>query len=223
MCYRANRPRNTLKNDADVSKSVADCVITEFPLVVGREITLGTLRFHFSRPGILSNDCAQVAWWHNGELLGNRKTVSNMSSATIDQELKAREEHSLLELRPGDLIAFRFKESSYYCYKHLTELVVNTTAVRSDEAGFITHYAREFSLDWFLPTFVLTAQNTGEDESEQDKKKFIPLRTKKQSSNTILNNGTDYWEPRDDSNADNKRSNWYFRIQIPNTLPVPSV
>ncbi|PXF48197.1 hypothetical protein BWQ96_02149 [Gracilariopsis chorda] len=219
VCYRANKPVNSLKNPADISKSVAECVTKSFPLVAGHELTLGRLKFHFSRKGALADDCNEVAWWHNGELLGNRKPVSITSPSDVDKVLKDREEHTLLELRPGDLIAFRFRDSSYYCYKHLTEFVINGTSVNSEALGFTTHYAREFTKDWFSPSYALTDQNMGEDETEPDIRKFLPLRTTKLSNSVSIVPGSDYWEPRDSNSPDNKPSNWYFRIQVPDVIP----
>lgn len=219
VCFRQNKSANALKNEADASKDIAECVTKSIPMVSSQEITLGFLRFHFSRKGVLANDCIQVAWWHNGELLGNRKLGIPIDSSTLNDAVSERENHSQLELRPGDIIAFRFRGASYYCYNHLTDITANTTSFKSTDAGVTTHYAREFSTDWFMPSFKLDSNTLGDDESETDLKKFLPLRTKKLSSDTAIVPGDDMWEPRDDSNQDNKRSNWYYRIQIPNPLP----
>ncbi|CAN8063456.1 unnamed protein product [Agarophyton chilense] len=146
-----------------------------------------------------------------------------MTSTVVDDELKKREQHSLLELRPGDLVAFRFREASYYCYKHFTEMVINGTSLNSETLGFKTFYAREYSENWFMPSYKLTDENTAEDESDVNLRKFLPLRSKKLTSDTTVVPGNDYWEPRDDSNSDNKRSNWYFRIQVPDEIPSVSI
>lgn len=202
----------------DVGKSQAPCVTKSIPVVSGQEIALGSLKIHISRPGVLANDCVQFAWWHNGELVGNHGVVSDMSSETVDNELSLREDHSMLELRPGDLIAFRFRDSSYYCYKHLIECTINGTVISSVNSQVTTHYARNYSRDWYLPSTELTSENTGVDESETDLTKFIPLRTTKLTSNTAIIPGEDYWTPIDDSDPDSKRSDWYFRIQLPDML-----
>lgn len=217
VCTVGNKPVNVLTNDADVSLSVADCETSSRTMVSGQDISLGTLKIHISKAGVRANDCTQISWWHNGVLLGNRGVVNGISSAntaTLNAELSAREDHALLELRPGDLIAFRFKEGSYYCYNHLSEMVVDGTKITSNMNVVTSYYAREFSQGWFLPSYKLTASNTAADENESDLKKFLPLRSNKLVTGLGLIDGTDYWEPRDDSNADNKRSNWYFRIQI---------
>lgn len=217
VCTVDSKPVSVLKNDADSFLSVADCETSSRTMVSGQDISLGTLKIHISRAGVKANDCTQISWWHNGVLLGNRGTVNGISEAddaTLNAELFAREDHSLLELRPGDLIAFRFKEGSYYCYSHFSEMVVNGAQITSSMDVVTTHYTREFSEGWFLPSFKLTAANTAADESETDLRKFLPLRKNKLTAGTPLIDGTDYWEPRDDSNPDNKRSNWYYRLQI---------
>lgn len=216
-----NKPVNVLKDDADSSLSIADCETSSRTMVSGRDISLGTLKIHISVAGVKANECTQISWWHNGVLLGNRGTVDQISEAddaTLNMELSAREDHSLLELRPGDLIAFRFKDGSYYCYNHFSEMVVNETHITSSMDVVSTHYTREFSEGWFLPSYELTAANTAADEGETDLKKFLPLRKTKLSTDTPLIDGIDYWEPRDDSNADNKRSNWYYRMQIADNI-----
>lgn len=217
VCYRSAKNVNVVKDSADASKQVADCETKPRSLVSEREITLGTFKIHLSRNGMLVNDCAQVAWWHNGELLGNRNVVNGMSESNVDAELRAREDHSLLELRPGDLLAFRIREGSYYCYKHFSEMVVNTVDMDTAMPTVTTHYAREYSKDWFMPSFKLTPENTAETEAETDLKKFLPIRKHRLTDGAIIENGKDYWQPRDDNSADNKRSNWYYRIQIPGT------
>lgn len=218
VCTKGLKPVNALVNPTDISLSTADCQTNSRAMVAGRDIVLGTFRIHLSKAGSGANDCTQIAWWHNGVLLGNRGLDPGMSTATIDNELAARERHSLLELRPGDVLAFRTKEGSYYCYKHFSEMVVNGTSITTSMASVTTHYSRGYTKDWFLPSYKLTAANTAADESEPDRQKFLPLRTTKLASNEAIVPGQDYWKIRDDSNADNKRSNWYYRIEISSSL-----
>lgn len=221
VCYLAPKNVNVVNNLPDVAQATAACQTASSSLVNSREISLGTFKIHISKNGVLADDCTQIAWWHNGILLGNHKLVPSMSALVVDTEHSKREDHSLLELRPGDLLAFRFKEASYYCYKHFSEMLVNGTEISTNTGVTTTHYSREYSQDWFLPSFTLTEANTAADESETDLKKFLPLRKTKFSGSPI-SNGTDHWEPRDDTNADNKRSNWYYRIQIADTISGPT-
>lgn len=209
-----------ITNAEEVEEERAACTAKTAPLVSGRELVLGSLKIHISRAGVLANDCTQLAWWHNGELLGNHRNVSDMSANTVDDEVALRENHSMLELRPGDLVAFRFRESSYYCFKGLVDLVVNGTSMSTTSAGMKAYYTRIYAPDWYMPSFRLTPDRLGVDESESDTSKFIPFRTKRRSSNTTVLPGKDYWAPRDDSNLDNKRSNWYFRFEIPSVAPA---
>lgn len=218
LCFRENRQVRVISAGADPSQPQALCTSRTFLLVSARDITLGTVRIHVSEAGIRADDCTQLAWWHNGELLGSRARFGNKTNIDYAEEVKAYEDHSMIELRPGDLVAFRFEESSYYCYKSLTDLVVNTTAISSTAASVITHYSRKYSADWFLPSYKLTAANMGVDESDTVMEKFLPLRTNTLVTGANIVSGQDYWAPRDDSNSDNLQSNWYFRIQIPETL-----
>ena len=222
VCSRGNRVANAPVHLEDAKKSVAECTTKTVPAVSSRQFSLGTVALYLSRPGMLANDCSNIAWWLDGELLGNRKTVPGMSESNVDQELSDRENHSLLEILPGSLVAFRVKEGSYYCFKHLVDMVINGTHVTSSSPGVTVHYAREYTKEWFLPSYKLTPDNTAEDESETDLTKFIPLRPKTLTSDKPIKEGVDYWEPRDDSSADNKRSNWYYRVQVPDPLPSPS-
>lgn len=216
LCFRGYRGISSVAGE-DVHKTQAPCVTKSIAVVSGQDIVLGSLRIHLSRAGVLANDCTQIAWWHNGELMGSRGVVNGISLDNVDDELSAREVHSMLELRPGDLIAFRFRKSSYYCYKNLVEFTVNGTTISSVNSDVSTYYARKYSKDWYLPSKKFD-QMVGVDESETDLTKFIPARTTKLSSNTAIIPGEEYWMPTDDSDADNKRSDWYFRVQLPETL-----
>lgn len=226
VCKVGDKTVNALVNEADKTQAIADCETKTRSMVDSVDISLGTIKIHISKAGIKANDCTQIAWWHNGILLGNRRLVDGITEANdavVTSEQIAREDHSLIELRPNDVIAFRFKEASYYCYKHLTEMVMNGTSIDTNMGFVSTFYAREFSTNWFLPSFELNESNTAQDETETDLKKFLPLRKNKLVSGDVLITGTDYWQPRDDANADNKRSNWYYRIHISeNTGPVVS-
>lgn len=218
LCYRKSEVIHVLSPGAVAFQMQVPCTSKMFPLVSARDIMLGTVRIHVSETGIRADDCTQLAWWHNGDLMGSFERLENRTNVDYAKEVILYERHSMIELRPGDLVAFWFRGSSYYCYKHLTQFVVNTTTLSSMSQGVTTHYARKHSQDWFRPSYRLNAANMGVDESETVMEKFIPLRTKLLTSHATIVPGVDYWAPRDDSNRDNVRSNWYFRIQIPLAL-----
>lgn len=153
--------------------------------------------------------------------MGNYPSVPGIDEDSVDAQLVRREDHSLLELRPGDLIAFRFRESSYYCYNHLTEMIVNGTAMSSMSTGVTTYFSRKYTKDWFMPSYQLDSSTTATDEEAAGPEKFVQLRRTKLTNGEVVVPGEDMWRPRRDSNADNRRSNWYFRVQLPNTLPTP--
>lgn len=216
ICSRSYRAVFKLSDEVgDSDKAYAACTSTSVALPSALALSLGSVEFHLSREGMLAGDCAQFAWWHNGELVGSYGGLANVLESTVDAELSARKDHSLLELRPGDLVAFRLLEASYYCYKDLIDLVVNGTSTSSVGIGFATHYARNYSKEWYLPSTELTSENMGENESESDLTKFLPLRTTKLSSSVAIIPGEDYWAAADDSNLDNVSGDWYFRMQLP--------
>lgn len=158
--------------------------------------------------------------------MGNYKPAGSMTSAKVDSEMKKRADHSLLELRGGDILSFRFKDTSYYCYTYLTQFTINGAAMDSTSAGFDTRFAREHTDNWFSPQFTPILADT---EAKDNLKAFTPLRAKmlpktEQSSvfgETIVP-GKDYYQPPgsgDNYDQNHKLSNFYFRIQIPTKLP----
>lgn len=221
VCTRSDKVVNTLVNPADKNLPTASCSPSPQPLVSSIKMSLGTLKIHLSTKGIAKDNCNQIAWWHNGVLLGNHKLNKKVvTGEELVVAQKQRQEHDKLELLPGDLLAFRIKDGSYYCYKHLTEFVINGTSANSEMLGFNTYYARKHSVGWYMPTYVLDDTNTAEDESEEDRTKFLPLRLARLDSNETIISNVDYWEEVDQSKKDTKKSNWYYRIEIPEFLPT---
>lgn len=197
--------------DADKTKSEAACNQQTISAVAGRELELGSFTPRLSRKGVAANACNEIAWWHQGELMGNYKSIPDLTSAGVDDALAVRQDHSLLELRPGDVLAFRFRDASYYCYTHLSDLIVNATTLTTEDDGFEVLYARKFSKDWFLPN---AAISIGVDESETDLTKFIPPRTTMFNGKGIVP-GEDNWAPASEGGEDHRASNWYWRIKVP--------
>jgi hypothetical protein len=150
------------------------------------------------------------------ELMGNYKPVpGGVTSASVAGVLSQRSDHSLLELRPGDLIAFRHREGSYYCYNHLSRFLVNGTVVDTTNTGIDVRYSRMFTDNWYDKTYK-PVQGVG--EVEEDLTKWLPQRTKMLVSGETITPGADMFQTIDMSSADHKRSNWYWRIQIPTAL-----
>jgi hypothetical protein len=151
------------------------------------------------------------------ELMGNYRTVSGgVSTTNLASVLADRQNHSLLELRPGDLIAFRHREGSIYCYNHFSEFLVNGTVVDTTMAGVDVRYSRIFAENWYKPSLNVVL---GTGEEEKDLTKWLPPRTRMLASTTPVSPGSDQFETIDPKSADHKRSNWYWRIQIPSNLP----
>jgi hypothetical protein len=189
------------------------------------DIKLGTIKFQLSSTGALANQCNYVAWFHNGKIMGNyKKEAAAVTDSTLPAVSAKREDHSLLELRPGDLISFRTKEASYHCYRHLTEFSVDGAAVDSTAVGFETRFAREHSEGWEKKEFKPVL---AEVETKTNLKSFTPLRThrlpKTETSTErgpAIIPGADMWRPPANTSAgeaydqNDKISNFYYRIQV---------
>jgi hypothetical protein len=65
VCYRADRTANKVAV-GDELKTQAACKSETVQISADRELSLGTFTPSISRKGTLSNDCNQLAWYHNG-------------------------------------------------------------------------------------------------------------------------------------------------------------
>lgn len=172
--------------------------------------------------------CTYVAWFLNGKLMGNYKPPSSITAGSLSSELAIRQSHTLLELRPGDLIAFRFKDTSYHCYRHLTAFSIDGKVVDSTAAGFETRFARQHTDGWETPWFSPALDDV---ERSDNLASFVPLR-KNQLPKTeggsdvgpAIIPGADMWKAPanvaagEEYDQNHKLSNFYFRIQVPTTL-----
>jgi hypothetical protein len=176
----------------------------------GPEILLGTFKFSVSPRGVSANDCNQIVWWHNGVVQSAYGSAPNVTSATAGAERGARENHYKLELRGGDVLAWRYKHASYYCQMHNMQIVINGTVADATSPGISAHYARAYSPDWFSPTF---APALGQGEADPVLTHFLPPRATMLNGTTILPT-VDYWSPPNPASRDAKTSNWYWRIEV---------
>lgn len=133
-----------------------------------------------------------------------------VTEGSVQAELDKRQNNTLLQLRPGSLIAFRFKDASYYCYNSLSSFVVNGTAIDTLSATMSARFARGFVSNWYLPS---TALNYSDDEATAGTHDFMPLRTHMVSTGSPVPHDVDSWKPPDGT-EDHKISNFYFRIQL---------
>lgn len=211
MCTVSNRTANVI--DTMIDADTAACHEEVLPKPSSSEpLLLGSWNAEFSRKGMLENKCNQISWFHNGEEMGVYGLDPVITAANVDAELARRSEHTQFEFRPGDLIAFRFKDASYYCYNHRSMFRVNGTMIETGTSGTQTWFAKAFSPNWFSPSFVPTYASAEDGAGIHD---FIPLRTSTRNSNGTVPivPGTDMWEP-DDGSLDHQTSNFYFRIQL---------
>jgi hypothetical protein len=88
------------------------CARAAAPTASHSTLTLGTIKFGISPNGVLNKGCHELAWWHNGRQYGNYSVNAKMTASTFSSTMNKMENHSLLELRPGDVVAFRFKRGS---------------------------------------------------------------------------------------------------------------
>lgn len=177
---------------------------------VGIELQLGTFGLGISRKGLLANACNQISWYYNGEKQGEYGNTPVIDSGNLEAEYARRSSHTLYEFKSGDLIAFRFKNASYYCFTHYAEFDVNGTIVDRSSSGDPIWFANAHSENWFTNDFVPTY---GVREGDGPVTNFVPLRSTMLGSGRAIGKGEDLWQG-DDGSADHQTSNWYFRIQL---------
>lgn len=211
LCTMVNKTVNVIDDGIDDDTAACHEEVLLRPSS-NEPLQLGSWRAEFSRKGMLANACNQISWYHNGEEMGTYGMDPLITTANIDTELARRSEHTKFEFKPGDLIAFRFKNASYYCYNHRSVFLVNGTMIDTSTSGAQTWFAKTFSPNWFSPSFVPTYAS---DEASAGRYDFIPLRTAIANSDgtVAIVPGTDLWEP-DDGSFDHQTSNFYFRIQL---------
>lgn len=220
LCARAPLLINVVAQGSE-SSTEAPCDPTPIPQVSEPSLKLGNAVFAFSRKGVAADMCTQITWWQNGLFRGDWNRVSDTleTDAKIDAALIERSKHTLLELRPGDLIAFQITEGSYHCYSHFSGFEVNGLNITTEMLGVTSHYAREFSTNWFDPSVTLNSSNTAANETELDLTKFLPPRTKMRDG-SVIEPKVDYWQP-DGDNMDHLIGDWFWRIRIPTDLIDP--
>lgn len=109
------------------------------------------------------------------------------------------------------MIAWRYRDGSYYCQQSRVDLVVNGTNVDLNTPGVDLRYARAFTTDWYEPTF---EPLLGDSEDENDLQKFLPARTRTFAGKPILPNG-DLFQALNASDPDHKPTNVYWRLTLP--------
>lgn len=109
---------------------------------------------------------------------------------------------------------------SYHCYEHFTALHVNRLSTNSTADNFETRFARTLIQDWEKKTLV--SSFFSDTENAENLGSFVPLRTKQLSgAQKDIIPGVDMWDATSDE--DNKVGDFFFRIQIPATLPDPDL
>ena len=177
---------------------------------VGATVELGSHSISFSRNGLLANACQNLYIWHNGEVIASWDSNTETNSSNIDQHLEDREEALLIDYKPGDLLAFRFRDTSYHCFSGYAEFMVDGTKVDTSSTGVSATFAKQHSTNWFTKDFPVVFNS---DESAASPTEFVPLRTHFLSNGDPIVPGVDNWRPPDGT-EDHKNSNFYFRIQL---------
>lgn len=175
----------------------------------GERLMLGTFFPSYSRKGLLDGQCKQLAWWVDGTLIevyGNEE----ITESNVDEEMERRANNTLFPLRPGSVVAFRFKQASYFCFNSFATLEVNGTAVDTNSPKIRTIFSREHVHNWFATDANLTF---AEDELTAATTDFLPLRSQTLFDGSPIVYGTDNWK-LSDGTEDHKLSNFYFRIEL---------
>lgn len=117
-------------------------------------------------------------------------------------------------------INFIFISRSYHCYEHFTDLRVNRLSTNSTANNFETRFARTSVQDWEKKN--LASSFFSDAETAENLGSFVPLRIKQLSgAQKDILPGVDMWDATSDE--DNKVGDFFFRIQIPATLPDPDL
>lgn len=195
--------------DNQLSSKTSECHEELLPKPIPPFLELGTWEPSISRNGMLENACREVAWWYNGILMGAYGKEPEITVANVDEQIERRTNHTLLELKKRDLLAFRFKTASYHCYNHLSSLSVNGTTTSTTDPWVETLFSRGHTENWYKPEFNPVVKG---DESTAAVTDFTPLRPAMLSGDPDVP-GDDNWQ-KPDGSEDHKISNFYFRITL---------
>lgn len=195
--------------DKKITTDTAECHEELIMKPIPPFLKLGFWSPRLSHKGLLANACREIAWWYNGVLMGEYKKEPEITGANVDAQMERRTNHTLLELQKGDLLAFRFRNGSYHCYNHLSNLEVNGTITSSTDPWVETLFSRGHTDNWFMPDFVPVVKP---DEISAAITDFTPLRPAMTSGYPDAP-GDDNWQVPDGS-EDHKVSNFYFRISL---------
>lgn len=175
----------------------------------GERLRLGSFYPSYSRKGLLDGQCKQLAWWVDGNLI-EVYGDDEITESNVDEEMERRGNNTLFPLRPGSVVAFRFKHASYHCFNSFASLRVNGTAVDTNSPAIRVLFNRQHVENWSAPDANITF---AEDELSADYKDFLPLRPQTLFDGTPIAFGRDNWKPPDGT-EDHKLSNFYFRIEL---------
>lgn len=180
-------------------------------------LKLGSVTISISARGSRADACNEVALFHNGNLIANFPKEPSLVETQPASVLRRRQYYDKLELRPDDVVAFRFHAASYYCFLHHVSFVVNGKTITSDNPKISMFYARRASRGWFLKDYNMNGK-MAVSESDPDLTKWLRPRAKMLTSGLTITPKVDYWDAPDQSNPDRRISNYYWRIRLPNDM-----
>lgn len=186
-------------------------------IVSSLQIVLGWVSFGISYQGLREGDCSRFTWFLNGRKMAEFDDSTAEGSAIPTH--RSMVFHDKLEMRPGDVVAFRFQRSSYYCFSNSVLMHVNGTSERATApAGdrFEAYYNRASVTGWKSKNLVIDQTNSKPEESAAGPEDWIPWRTRKLvPPRPALPPSQNNWKPRDETNLDDRRGKWFFRFKIP--------
>ena len=204
---------------APTASEIVPCQKTSRRIVRSLQIALGFISFGVSYQGFMANDCTRFAWFLNGKQFMAMDDSMVVTSSTARTAHRDAVYHDKLELKPGDVIAFRFKQASYYCFTNTVLMYVNGTyayGFPSDRVKFEAYYNREPVQGWNSKDLVIGPDMSKPDEMYAGPTDWIPWRVKKLAPpQDAIADRASLWNPRNDNNLDDRRGNWYFRLRIP--------
>lgn len=99
---------NSESNTVDFQRT---CEAKSVSVAFTPDIELGSVRIGISERGTKANQCTNVRVYINGDLVNRFSNERSMEGKDVAKLVKKRAHHTKLELRPGDVLAFNFKQA----------------------------------------------------------------------------------------------------------------
>lgn len=144
--YLCHRGPTTVSLVPDVTNNPAACTTAEEIRINMAGCKLGYFHPSISPTGFAAGACQNWVWWLNGDPPQNIFTNSDNQA---NGDLNALTQWNDLPLKPGDVLAFRWRDEWEECYMQFTELSVNGTVINTMDPTATRHvFSEDFVTGW---------------------------------------------------------------------------